>query len=159
MSRFVVLLVIVVMSAGLFLYTQQAEAPGPSDAPVGSTPENVFGDAEIVGELEGEESGETPTAPAGTEPPTSTHEEATTASGITRAQLGAHATPSDCWIAYKGTVYDITDWLPRHPGSAAAISPYCGTVEEFAAAFNNQHGTGKDGRLQKEGVEQGTLAP
>lgn len=157
MTRFLILVFIVAAAAGFFLYTQQAEAPtqpaSSSDSMMGETPENVFGEgADIVGDLD---PGSGP-VPEGTEPPVAPNEEET-AAGITRAELARHASQADCWIAYKGVVYDITNWLPRHPGSAAAIAPYCGTAEEFAAAFNRQHGTGKDARLQREGVEKGTL--
>lgn len=31
-------------------------------------------------------------------------------------ELGTHATESDCWIAVDGKVYDVTSWLPTHPG-------------------------------------------
>ena len=76
---------------------------------------------------------------------------------ITRTELAAHNTQENCWVSYKGEVRDITTWLPRHPGSAAAIAPYCGKAEEFEAAFSGQHGSGKDSRLEREGVLKGTL--
>jgi len=51
-------------------------------------------------------------------------EDASVSSSITRDQLAAHNSKDNCWVAYKGIVYDITKWLPRHPGSSAAIEPY-----------------------------------
>ncbi len=75
---------------------------------------------------------------------------------VSQSQLSEHAVEEDCWVAYNGTVYDITDWLPRHPGSAAAIRPYCGTAEEFEQAFTGQHGTSQIGRLMEEGVVIGS---
>ena len=68
---------------------------------------------------------------------------------ITQLELSAHNVMEDCWVAYKGKVYDVTDWLPKHPGSAQAILPYCGSATEFEEAFTKKHGTGKAGMLMK----------
>lgn len=77
---------------------------------------------------------------------------------VTRAELATHNTEGNCWVGYKEKVYDVTAWLPKHPGTAAAIAPYCGTVEEFTAAFTGKHGTFKEGTLEQEGVLKGDLA-
>jgi len=69
--------------------------------------------------------------------------------------LSSHNKEADCWVAYSGKVYDLTSWLPRHPGSAAAIAPYCGTSEEFSEAFIKQHGSTKVGMLMKVGTLMG----
>ena len=71
--------------------------------------------------------------------------------------LSSHNKKADCWVAYGGKVYDLTSWLPRHPGSAAAIAPYCGTSEEFSEAFIKQHGSTKVGMLMKVGRLEGLL--
>ncbi len=71
---------------------------------------------------------------------------------ISLTQLSIHNKKSDCWVAYDGKVYDVTSFLPRHPGSAGAISPFCGTSEEFAKAFTKQHGTSKVSNLMKVGT-------
>jgi len=62
---------------------------------------------------------------------------------ISVQELSIHSSRDDCWVAYEGNVYDITDFLPRHPGTPEAIIPYCGTSNEFEAAFVDQHGTSK----------------
>ena len=36
----------------------------------------------------------------------------------TLKDVAAHASPRDCWIIIKGTVYDVTEFLPQHPGGA-----------------------------------------
>lgn len=66
--------------------------------------------------------------------------------------LSEHNSKSDCWVAYDGKVYDITSWLPVHPGGAYAISPYCGTSSQFQQAFTNQHGKSQVKRLMSVGV-------
>lgn len=63
-------------------------------------------------------------------------------SGITMAEFTKHNTPQDCWIVYQNKVYDITSFLPRHPGGVNAIARHCGK-NTFEQAFVNQHGTRK----------------
>ena len=31
-------------------------------------------------------------------------------------QVGAHNSEQDCWTVYEGRVYDVTEYLKRHPG-------------------------------------------
>jgi cytochrome b involved in lipid metabolism len=81
----------------------------------------------------------------------------TTSTIITSSQLATHNIMSNCWISYKGKVYDITSWLPIHPGSAAAILPYCGTSTQFENAFTGQHGTSQVDTLIQEGIYKGVL--
>lgn len=75
-----------------------------------------------------------------------------TSEKITIVQLSQHNSQSDCWVGYEEKIYDITSFLPKHPGSAAAIVPYCGTEKEFTTAFIAQHGTTKVNLLMKVGV-------
>ncbi|KAF7458378.1 putative cytochrome b5-like heme/steroid binding protein [Cryptosporidium felis] len=35
---------------------------------------------------------------------------------VTQEELKLHTDPNDCWIAYKGKVYDISKYLEFHPG-------------------------------------------
>lgn len=66
--------------------------------------------------------------------------------------LSEHGSKEDCWVSYDGKVYDVTSFLPRHPGSAEAIIPFCGTSEGFTEAFTNQHGTSKVANLMRVGT-------
>jgi hypothetical protein len=158
MTKYSILLVVLIAAGGGFLFmVQNTEAPTPTPPPPAQ--ENPFGDgANVVGPLEGTTSTTTQNNPSAPPPPAPTPTPPQPTAGvITRTQLAAHNMQSDCWIAYKGIVYDLTSWIPRHPGGATAISRYCGKAEEFEAAFSKQHGTSKDKRLEKEGVKQGTL--
>jgi cytochrome b involved in lipid metabolism len=41
-------------------------------------------------------------------------------------EVARHDHPKDCWMAIDGQVYDVTDYLPRHPGSMDPVLPWCG---------------------------------
>ncbi|MBL8158019.1 cytochrome b5 domain-containing protein [bacterium] len=56
------------------------------------------------------------------------------------ADVASHNSSSDCWSIINGGVYDLTSWIPRHPGGERAIEGLCG--KDGSAAFNGQHGGG-----------------
>lgn len=62
---------------------------------------------------------------------------------ITLSELEAHNSENDCWIAFERKVYDVTSWIPKHPGGPDKIIPYCGSSEAFENAFTTQHGRSK----------------
>ncbi len=66
--------------------------------------------------------------------------------------LSKHNSVNDCWISYGGKVYDISSYLPKHPGSSGAISPFCGTANDFKNAFEQKHGTKMVSALMNVGV-------
>ncbi len=51
---------------------------------------------------------------------------------ISAAELAKHRTPKDCWMAIRGTVYDLTAYLPTHPTKPEVINPWCGKEATFA---------------------------
>lgn len=63
----------------------------------------------------------------------------TAAQGLTMDAVKQHSTAADCWSVVDGTVYNLTDWVSRHPGGPAPISGMCGT--DGTAAFHAQHGS------------------
>ena len=34
------------------------------------------------------------------------------------AAVATHCSPSDCWVVIRNKVYDVTSWVPKHPGGA-----------------------------------------
>lgn len=80
------------------------------------------------------------------------------ASGVTTTELAKHNSESDCWINYNGRVFDVTTFLPVHPGGVDKIAEFCGKASGFDAAFKAQHGTSKVEDLEtKAGKLQGEL--
>lgn len=63
-----------------------------------------------------------------------------TPSSYTMAQVAAHATPGDCWTVINGNVYDVTGYLPMHPGGEQSIIAVCG--KDGTAAFDTRGGRG-----------------
>jgi len=59
---------------------------------------------------------------------------------ITAAEVAQHNSPSDCWMIINGKVYDVTSYVPRHPGGAAEIQQGCGT--DATQLFATQGGEG-----------------
>ena len=53
----------------------------------------------------------------------------------TREEVAKHATEDDCWIIVDNNVYDVTSFLPEHPGSPQAILEFAGkdATEAFAS--------------------------
>lgn len=71
-------------------------------------------------------------------PPTLTPIPTPTPSGITYAQIAMHNSRSSCWSAINGSVYDLTSWIPNHPGGENTILSICG--KDGSGAYSNQHG-------------------
>jgi len=66
----------------------------------------------------------------------STSTKGTTNTSYTLAQVALHATKTDCWTAINGSVYNLTPFIPNHPGGDAILA-ICGI--DGTSAFDNQH--------------------
>ena len=45
---------------------------------------------------------------------------------LSKADVASHHLPSDCWININGVVYDLSAYLPEHPGKKREIETVCG---------------------------------
>ncbi len=66
----------------------------------------------------------------------------------TLAEVARHATETDCWMAIRGQVYDLSTYLPNHPTRPAIILPWCG--HDATEAYN----TKTKGRPHSPGADQ-----
>jgi cytochrome b involved in lipid metabolism len=77
----------------------------------------------------------TPTATGAASPAPSGSTSA--AGGLSVADVAKHNTAADCWSIVNGNVYDLTQWIPQHPGGPGVIEGMCGI--DGTAAFEGQH--------------------
>jgi len=61
---------------------------------------------------------------------------ASTAAPVAAADLAKHNTASDCWMAISGKVYNVTDFVPKHPGGDAILQ---GCGQDATALFQGAH--------------------
>jgi cytochrome b involved in lipid metabolism len=58
--------------------------------------------------------------------------------GITMTEVAGHANAGSCWSVINGGVYDLTSYIPRHPGGKSEILAICG--KDGSRLFEGQHG-------------------
>jgi cytochrome b involved in lipid metabolism len=54
----------------------------------------------------------------------------------TLQEISQHCTSQSCWILVDGNVYDVTDFLPKHPPGAQKILAYAGKDASKQYAFH-----------------------
>lgn len=57
---------------------------------------------------------------------------------LTMADVEMNDSEQSCWSVIDGQVYDLTDWISKHPGGASRIIQLCGT--DGTGLFQGQHG-------------------
>jgi hypothetical protein len=75
---------------------------------------------------------------------------------IALSEVEQNASAESCWVAIDGDVFDLTDWIPQHPGGADRIEALCGT--DGTAQFEGQHGGQGGPESQLEEYRIGELA-
>lgn len=75
---------------------------------------------------------------------------------IALSEVEQNASAESCWVAIEGDVYDLTEWIPQHPGGADRIEALCGT--DGTAQFEGQHGGQGGPESQLEEYRIGELA-
>ena len=77
---------------------------------------------------------------------TGTTTSAVTLVDYTLAQVALHPNAASCWTVVQGSVYDMTNWIERHPGGERAILGMCG--KDGTQDFMDEHGG--QGRPERE---------
>ncbi len=75
---------------------------------------------------------------------------------ITRTELRIHNTRQDCWMALRGKVYDVTRYLPYHPGSVEELMR--AAADDATQLFDEIHPWVNDAAIL-ESCFVGVLAP
>merc|ERR1712217_790817 len=72
---------------------------------------------------------------------------------VSADEVAKHATDSDCWVIVGDDVYDVTKFLPDHPGGKKAIMLFAGkdATEEFDMLHDRKV-------IKKYGIDQGTVS-
>ena len=75
---------------------------------------------------------------------------------ITMSEVAKHNSPGDCWSAINGKVYNLTEWIDKHPGGSVIIKSLCG--QDGSAGFNSEHGGKARPEAELSGFLVGALA-
>lgn len=73
----------------------------------------------------------------------------------TLADVAQHATGTDCWTAINGSVYNITSFVPNHPGGER-ITAVCGI--DGTSLFEGQHGGSRQANTELAKLKIGILS-
>eukprot|EP01059_Diplonema_ambulator_P026436 TRINITY_DN43725_c0_g1_i1.p1 TRINITY_DN43725_c0_g1~~TRINITY_DN43725_c0_g1_i1.p1 ORF type:complete len:189 (+),score=3.64 TRINITY_DN43725_c0_g1_i1:54-569(+) len=52
-------------------------------------------------------------------------------------EVGRHRCTNDCWIILHGKVYDVTTWIPLHPGGGPILLSHAG--QDATTHFDSYH--------------------
>lgn len=53
------------------------------------------------------------------------------------SEVAKHKTKSDAWISINGHVYDITKWIPKHPGGSIIMKGVGKDATELFASIGH----------------------
>ncbi len=73
----------------------------------------------------------------------------------TMAQVAEHKDVASCLTVIRGTVYDLTAWISKHPGGDKNILKLCGI--DGTSAFETKHGGQEKPEKVLEGFAVGSL--
>jgi cytochrome b involved in lipid metabolism len=73
----------------------------------------------------------------------------------TMEEISNHNSKESCWTVIRGDVYDLTNWINKHPGGADKILKICG--KDGTDLFVREHGGKEKPEKILEGFEIGAL--
>lgn len=71
-------------------------------------------------------------------------------------EVALHADATSCYSVVNGAVYDLTNWITKHPGGQQAIKGLCG--KDGTSAFTGKHGGQQKPETTLAGFKIGVLA-
>lgn len=75
---------------------------------------------------------------------------------FTMLEVALHADATSCYSVVNGAVYDLTNWITKHPGGQQAIKGLCG--KDGTSAFTGKHGGQQKPETTLAGFKIGVLA-
>ncbi|MEK7132268.1 MAG: cytochrome b5-like heme/steroid binding domain-containing protein [Patescibacteria group bacterium] len=72
------------------------------------------------------------------------------------ATVSTHNSETSCWTAINGSVYELTEWIGRHPGGPGNIKKLCGI--DGTTLFTNKHGSSSNAQSALVLLKIGALA-
>lgn len=81
-----------------------------------------------------------PTISPALTPPATNKSTSPTSSTLNTTEVQKHNSQADCWIIVSNQVYNVTAYIPFHPGGTQRIVNTCGT--DATTAFNTRGGSG-----------------
>ncbi|CAE6360969.1 unnamed protein product [Rhizoctonia solani] len=76
---------------------------------------------------------------------------------ISYDEVQKHNTRESCWVVIRGQVYDITDFIPKHPGGVKPIVANAGT--DATEIYESIHAKGLIEKMLKPSQHVGALDP
>lgn len=74
---------------------------------------------------------------------------------FTLADIATHNNTASCYTTVRGVVYDLTNFISKHPGGATNILKICG--KDGTSAFERKHGGRPGPEEELKGHEIGVL--
>lgn len=68
---------------------------------------------------------------------------------FTASDVATHSTQNDCWTTINNGVYNITAYVPQHPGGVAEITKICGKDGTSLFEGNREHDATADAQLAR----------
>lgn len=142
--------VIIILGVGGLVFSQNSErilSPSPdssgdsalTDTESSSHEDELEEDEDLEDEDESDDDSSGSSSSGGsTSGTTETPTTPPSSGGITAADVASHNSRTSCWSSINGSVYDLTSWIPKHPGGEQRILSICGI--DGSAKFNGQHG-------------------
>lgn len=74
---------------------------------------------------------------------------------FTLAEVAQHSTQESCYTAVDGKVYDVTSFIPNHPGGVQRIMQVCG--KDGTELFMGKHSESENALARLEGLQIGVV--